>query len=94
MAAISVQADDGTFAKRATVTRSRPHTNVITRLCDQGYESNTSGVKAVAPGAMLTVSSPVRRKIGQTRSSVMTPAMNQPRFTLGSRRLAVSATAR
>src|SRR5688572_22072804 len=79
------------FAIAASTT---PHTTDITRLCDHGYESNTIGVNAVAPGVIVACSTPVIMKIGQMRSSAETPAMSQPRLALGAARLAPSATAR
>jgi hypothetical protein len=53
--------DEGGFARRpglpqrfTTPANAAPHSSDMTRLCDQGYESNRSGVNAVSPGAMST----------------------------------------
>lgn len=78
---------------RTMAPNATPQTIAMTRLCDQGYDANRSGVNAVSPGATSTCSIPRSTKMGQSRSSTWGAARRTGSDRLGSRRFAARPTA-
>ena len=62
------------------------------RLCENGYEMNSSGVTTVIPGRTATCSMPAMTSSGQSRSANWHARKSVPSDTAGANRLAPNPT--